>query len=152
MHVLRAMYILVHTTDSKMHATISLLLLISFLQCQGRDAAAEYKTVRLTTGEVKGVHMVTATGNEGVAFKGVPYVEPPVGPLRFRRPVQKKSWTGVLDATQWPVMCPQSGLQLPGLGGGDDDEVWPHFAFVLFFDCFMLYLDNFVWSTAIRYD
>jgi para-nitrobenzyl esterase len=34
-----------------------------------------------------------------VVFRGVPYAQPPVGPLRFGPPQRPKSWTGVRDAT-----------------------------------------------------
>lgn len=32
-------------------------------------------------------------------FRGVPFAEPPIGPLRFRAPVPVKPWTGVREAT-----------------------------------------------------
>ena len=40
------------------------------------------------------------------AYLGIPYGEPPVGPLRFKPPV-KKSWSGDLQATQLGNRCPQ---------------------------------------------
>lgn len=72
------------------------------------------------------------------AFLGLPYAEPPVGPLRFAAPVPAAPWEGVRDATAFgpsapqPVGGPFSGL-VPGMGVGDQDEdcltlnVWsPH--------------------------
>jgi para-nitrobenzyl esterase len=51
------------------------------------------------------VCVVTASGlvrgtrdGDVISWRGVPYAEPPVGPLRFRAPVSRKPWTGVLDA------------------------------------------------------
>ncbi len=59
------------------------------------------------TGEVvaEKVCVVTAGGlvrgtrdGDVITWRGVPYAEPPVGPLRFRAPVNRRPWTGVLDA------------------------------------------------------
>ena len=49
------------------------------------------------------------------AFKGVPYAEAPVGPLRFKAPVPIKAWTGVRDATQFGNAAIQNA---GGLAGG----------------------------------
>ncbi|MHA1986302.1 MAG: carboxylesterase/lipase family protein [Promethearchaeota archaeon] len=40
-------------------------------------------------------------------YKGVPYAEPPVGDLRFNAPEPKKSWSGVLEATEFSPVAPQ---------------------------------------------
>lgn len=40
-------------------------------------------------------------------FTGIPYAEPPVKELRWRKPQPKKNWPGVLDATQPCPQCPQ---------------------------------------------
>ena len=36
-----------------------------------------------------------------VLYRGVPYAEPPVGALRWRPPVKKAPWEGVLEADDW---------------------------------------------------
>ena len=45
-------------------------------------------------------------------FLGIPYAKPPVGKLRFRRPIPLigRSWPGVLNATTWPNNCVQKEL------------------------------------------
>jgi hypothetical protein len=39
------------------------------------------------------------------AWLGIPYAEKPIGDLRFKRPVQVKNWTSVLNTTEWPNSC-----------------------------------------------
>ncbi len=41
-------------------------------------------------------------------FRGVPYAEPPVGELRFRRPVAKKPWFGIKTTKSIPPKCFQA--------------------------------------------
>ena len=45
-------------------------------------------------------------------FKGIPYAEPPIGDLRFRQPIAKKSWDNVLDATKYGHCAFQAYSQL----------------------------------------
>ncbi len=42
-----------------------------------------------------------------VSFKGIPYAEPPVGPLRWRMPQPVKPWEGVREATNFGPSCMQ---------------------------------------------
>lgn len=53
--------------------------------------------------------------NGGVQqFRGVPFAEPPIGPLRFRPPVKIKPWTGQRDATRFgasPMQSDELGIR-----------------------------------------
>ena len=55
-------------------------------------------------------HQVVTSQADGLnIFLGIPYAEPPVGDLRFARPVPKKSWKpNVLSATKVSPACPQN--------------------------------------------
>ncbi len=58
-------------------------------------------------------------------FRGIPYAEPPVGPLRFKAPVPAAPWAGVLDATRFGSACAQvyyEDLATPEEFGPTDDE------------------------------
>ncbi|MGX9790415.1 carboxylesterase/lipase family protein [Mycobacterium sp. MMS18-G62] len=51
---------------------------------------------------------VRGTLQDGVhAFRGIPYAQPPVGPLRFAAPVPHEPWDGVLDANEFGPPPPQ---------------------------------------------
>ncbi len=42
-----------------------------------------------------------------IKFKGIPYAEPPIRDLRFKHPVPKESWSGVMDAMEYSPIAPQ---------------------------------------------
>ncbi|CAD5223113.1 unnamed protein product [Bursaphelenchus okinawaensis] len=63
--------------------------------------------VELSQGTIQGYELKTDLGTANV-FKKVPYIEPPVGELRFHAPVPAKFWNGVLDATKPAPACPQN--------------------------------------------
>ena len=52
--------------------------------------------VETKNGKVKGYER-----NGLVEYLGIPYAEPPTGPLRFKRSVPKTPWEGVLDAKEY---------------------------------------------------
>ena len=55
-----------------------------------------------TLGAVRG-----ALEGETVAFKGLPYAQPPIGDLRWRAPQPAAPWQGQRDATAFGPICPQ---------------------------------------------
>ena len=66
--------------------------------------------LRISTGQLEGV------GERDVlAFRGIPYAAPPLGPLRFAAPERATPWSGIRDAAQ----SGPAPLQNPGamLGG-----------------------------------
>lgn len=69
-----------------------------------RESTALSDTVRVETGMLVGRH------NEGTgvrAFKGVPYAQPPAGPLRWRAPRRIEPWEGVANARAFASTCMQ---------------------------------------------
>jgi len=65
-------------------------------------ATPTWAQVSIRQGALQGV------SEEGVtAYKGIPYAQPPVGPLRWRAPVPAEGWTGVRDAKAFGPACLQ---------------------------------------------
>ncbi|XP_046683758.1 acetylcholinesterase-like [Homalodisca vitripennis] len=77
--------------------------------------------VETTSGLVRGTSK-TVLGREVHLFTGIPFAKPPVGPLRFRRPVPVDPWHGVYDATTLSNSCYQERYEyFPGFEG---EEMW----------------------------
>jgi len=78
-------------------------------------------TVETTSGRVRGTERRGA-----LAFRGIPYAAPPVGPLRWRAPVPPEPWAGVRDAFAPGPGAPQRGPTLAVLariaGPANQDE------------------------------
>uniref|UniRef100_A0A914E4M1 Carboxylic ester hydrolase n=1 Tax=Acrobeloides nanus TaxID=290746 RepID=A0A914E4M1_9BILA len=55
-----------------------------------------------------GEYVSAPNGKYVTQFLGIPFAEPPIGPLRFRKPVPKKPWREALNATTPPKACVQS--------------------------------------------
>jgi para-nitrobenzyl esterase len=50
-----------------------------------------------------------------LAWRGIPFAAPPVGPLRFRAPQPAAGWPGVRDATRFGPAAPQDRVQFVGV-------------------------------------
>jgi len=51
--------------------------------------------------------LVRGSGTGVVAFKGIPYAAPPLGPLRWKAPQAALRWQGTRDAIEYCAGCPQ---------------------------------------------
>ena len=52
-------------------------------------------------------YAVREQGKQVNAFLGIPYAKPPIGSLRFRKPRQAPSWSGLRDASRYSAQCVQ---------------------------------------------
>lgn len=78
-------------------------LLLPLSAAQARSAGAGGPVVSIANGSVMG------QTNSGIAiFSGIPYAQPPVGPLRWREPRLLAPWRGTRDATKPAHPCMQS--------------------------------------------
>lgn len=77
--------------------------------------------VQTRSGMIRGFAK-TVLGREVHVFTGIPFAKPPLGPLRFRRPVPVERWESILDASQLPNSCYQEKYEyFPGFSG---EEMW----------------------------
>jgi para-nitrobenzyl esterase len=83
---------------------LSAVLPVFSLAGQAAGSHEAGPVVRTESGRVRGV------SREGLAiFKGIPYAQPPVGPLRWRPPQPVKPWSDVRPAADFGHDC----MQLP---------------------------------------
>ena len=68
--------------------------------------AADEPMVAVTGGWVRGQSLKDG----GAAFKGIPYAQPPLADLRWRKPARLKPWTGVRDALHFGGTCAQNPM------------------------------------------
>ena len=91
----------------------TMLSVMALITWSAELALAQAPTVRTTTGSLAGSSV------DGVrAFEGVPYAQPPVGPLRWRPPQPVAAWSGTRDATKFGADCmqkPQADSRAPGV-------------------------------------
>uniref|UniRef100_A0A8D0HG69 Carboxylic ester hydrolase n=1 Tax=Sphenodon punctatus TaxID=8508 RepID=A0A8D0HG69_SPHPU len=64
-------------------------------------------TIVLTSsGPIHGTHLPAGSGSV-TAFLGIPYAQPPVGKLRFKKPLPHEPWSDILEATKFGNSCHQ---------------------------------------------
>jgi len=78
------------------------LLLLGASVCVAQPAPVLW----VTGGQVRGQSLKDG----GAVFQGIPYAQPPLADLRWRRPAPVKPWTGVRDAVQFGGTCAQNPM------------------------------------------
>jgi carboxylesterase type B len=69
----------------------------------------ERPIVNTTGGLIQGIEESRdLTKPSYLAFKGIPFAEPPVGELRWRNPVPHKGWSGIRDGSKFANHCPNA--------------------------------------------
>lgn len=58
-------------------------------------------------GRIDGSVLINRWGEAFIAYRKIPYAEPPVGILRFKEPKPKKPWNDILDCTHYGPICAQ---------------------------------------------
>ncbi|VDO35227.1 unnamed protein product [Haemonchus placei] len=64
--------------------------------------------VKTSSGPVRGRQYLLHDGRAVDMYMGIPYAEPPVGNLRYKKPQPVKPWTEVLCCTHFGPRSPQT--------------------------------------------
>ena len=82
----------------------------------------EVPLIKAPIGDLAGTSQYTRKGRILHAYKGIPYVHPPTGKLRFRRPVpfEGKAWQGTFQAINEVKKCVQKDPFFYKVTGDED--------------------------------
>jgi carboxylesterase type B len=86
-------------------------LLVGGLTAKPTAAQACIGMVDAPAGSVCGLAIPAPpnTGRALYSYRGIPYAQPPVGPLRWAAPQPPLRWRGLRQATSFGPVCPQDG-------------------------------------------
>ena len=103
------------TLDAVSGATVSSSAYIKSIKAGLEDGGAYQKSIKVITEATVKQGKVKGLVEHGLgSFKAIPFAEAPVGDLRWKAPVAKKPWNGVLEATEFAGMPPQQTRSWPG--------------------------------------
>lgn len=69
-------------------------------------SSSEFSIIHIENGPIRGLKTKTISGSDYYSFRGVPYMKPPLGKLRFREAEMPENWSEPFDATQeGPSYC-----------------------------------------------
>lgn len=94
-----------------MTTVMSILLLVLAVLVSVSNGIS-YKTVRAPAGPIRGI-AIQNRDRSVYQYRNIPYAKPPIGDLRFRKPVPYGSWTDMLDATSFGPSCMQDPKFIP---------------------------------------
>lgn len=84
----------------------------------------EFPVAQTKNGNMWGTIEESRGGKRILAFRGIPYAKPPVGPLRFKPPVPYGSWQGMKEVKENGHVCPQHMYFKPDIWIGKEDCLW----------------------------
>ena len=79
--------------------------LVLFL-AQMTHSQSQTSIIQTSTGPIQG-SIVNIDGSTVYQYLGIPYAKPPVGDLRFRKPLPIQPWSETLNANEMPPACIQ---------------------------------------------
>ncbi|XP_049630412.1 cholinesterase [Suncus etruscus] len=97
---------------------VRFLLLWLFI---GTTHSEEDVIITTNNGKIRGINLPVLGGIVS-AFLGIPYAQPPIGSLRFKKPQYLSKWSDIWNATKYANSCYQNIDQsFPGFSGS---EMW----------------------------
>ena len=90
--------------------SINVKALLLHLLTNITSASTLYPTAKITNGTLTGIH--NPDYNQDL-FLGIPYAQPPTGPLRYRRPAPLTHPLGQFDANNYGRGCISTSINLP---------------------------------------
>ncbi|XP_067898282.1 cholinesterase-like [Heterodontus francisci] len=85
---------------------IPVLCLLLSLEPLSSTPSEEELMVTTSQGKVIGTQLTVLSGSI-TAFLGIPYAEPPIAELRFKKPEARRPWSGLWNASKYPSTCYQ---------------------------------------------
>lgn len=79
---------------------------VLMIACLWLSNTADALAVPTSSGDVDGMN-VTYNGTIVTQYLGIPYAAPPIGDLRFRRPLSHPGWNDTFNATEFGPSCMQ---------------------------------------------
>ncbi|ELW64812.1 Cholinesterase [Tupaia chinensis] len=87
----------------------------------GKSHTEEDTVITTKNGKVRGMNL-PVLGGTVTAFLGIPYAQPPLGRLRFKKPQSLAKWSDIWNATRYANSCYQNiDRSFPGFHGA---EMW----------------------------
>ena len=84
----------------------------------------EFPVAQTKKGNLWGTIEESRGGKRILAFRGIKYVQPPVGHLRWKPPVPAPGWEGIKEAKSNGHVCPQHMYYKPDIWIGQEDCLW----------------------------
>uniref|UniRef100_A0A0K0FQ90 COesterase domain-containing protein n=1 Tax=Strongyloides venezuelensis TaxID=75913 RepID=A0A0K0FQ90_STRVS len=69
-------------------------------------------TIKTNYGLVEGRTYITKDGYESNIFLGIPFASPPIGDLRFKKPIPPKRWDGILSTKKYKSRAIQRDIYI----------------------------------------
>lgn len=91
----------------KLFLLLLLIDLASFLNIQDASSSSA-PVVETKSGRVQGISQTLPDGKQVNVFLAIPFAQPPVGELRFKKPIPVERWNGIYLATRNRDSCMQN--------------------------------------------
>ncbi|GMT07620.1 hypothetical protein PENTCL1PPCAC_29794, partial [Pristionchus entomophagus] len=101
--------------------TFRAMPLFSFNKSGSSRSAPSTPVITTRDGKIQGKRLVDEPSYKADAFLGVPFAQPPMGDLRFRKPIAPHKWADTRECFEHPKKCVQVPFELLS----QNDKEWP---------------------------